>query len=202
MVKIKEFRGLLPKKELADKITAPPYDVLSLKEAKEIYKKLKSKFRVYLDDREHKTPGWKYYYWDLRGIPLRIDIGPKDLEKNSVTLIKRNDKKKISVSLENLEKEVEKALETINKELYEKARKEIGEKIVEVTEWDRLKEVIESGKVAKVPFCMKESCANIIKEELNAEVRGTNITPEEANEHKCIVCGEKAKYWVYVGKTY
>ncbi len=173
-----------------------------LEKAREVYEKLKEKFRVYLDDREDKTPGWKFYYWDLKGIPLRIDIGPRDVENNQVVLVKRNTKEKIVAKEEELIEKVEETLNKIMSELKEKAKKELESRVVRVRDWVSLKEAIENGKVAKAPFCMKESCAEIIKNELSAEVRGYDINPESAENEKCVVCGEKAKYRVYIAKSY
>ncbi len=178
-----------------------------LSKARELYKKLREKYRVYLDDDDTKTAGWKYYYWELKGVPLRIEIGPRDVENNTVVLARRDTREKITVSLEELERKIEEIFNKIEENLKERAKKWFESKIVEVRSYEELKKAISERKVAKAPFCSidhdGEECYKRIKEDLGAEVRGVKFPePEMAEGEKCIVCGRPAKYWVYIAKSY
>ncbi len=176
-----------------------------LNKAKEIYEILKEKYRVYLDDREDKTPGWKFYYWEFKGVPLRIEIGPKDLENNTVVIAVRitgERSVKYKINIDELLVKLEEIIREREMKLKEKAKKYFEEKIVKAETLDELKKAVEEGKVVKAPFCMREECAKQLKEYLHVEVRGTDLNPEEAKGKRCIYCGEEAKYWVYIGKTY
>jgi len=173
-----------------------------LKECKKIIKILDKKFRVHLDDRDEYTPGFKFNEWELKGVPVRIEIGPKDIEKNQVVLARRDTGEKISVKTKNLEKEIEKNLENIQNNLFERARKFMDEHIKKPKNYEELKKVIE-GNWALTPWCGKTACEEKLKEETSAKI----ITiPFDLNEkpvkEKCIICGESAKYMVYVAKSY
>jgi len=176
-------------------------DTKVIEYSKKVYELIKDKYRVYLDSDDTKTPGYKYYYYDLIGVPLRIDIGLKEVENNSITIVRRDNKKKYTISLNELEK-IDQIFKEMEEDLKQKAKSFVNDMVVRVKTFDELKEAIEQNKIAKAPFCMRESCANQIKELLHAEVRGTDINPENAEKERCVYCGEPAKYWVYIGKTY
>jgi len=175
-----------------------------INKAQEIYEKLKEKYRVYLDKREDKTPGWKFYYWEFKGVPLRIEIGPKDLKENSCVIAVRmkEERWKEKVKIEELEEKIKEIVKKREEKLKERSLRYFEEKIVRVKTREEMKKAFEENKVVKAPFCMKEECAERIKEEFHAEVRGYDLEPETAENERCVYCGEKAKYWAYIGKTY
>ncbi|MBN2367934.1 proline--tRNA ligase, partial [Candidatus Woesearchaeota archaeon] len=105
-----------------------------LKKAKELKKTL-SKHEVMLDDREGYTPGWKYNEWELKGVPLRIELGPKDIDNKQVVVVRRDTGKKETVKWTQLKKKVDELLEDIQKSMYKKAKKNIEESIVRVKDW-------------------------------------------------------------------
>ncbi len=171
-----------------------------LKKSKEIEKKLK-KYSPILDDREDVSPGWKYNELELKGIPIRIELGPKDLEKNSVMIVKRNTSEKKQIKISQLEKEIPKILQEIQKELYEKAEEKINNALKKTTEKKELIDLIKQGKVVKIPLCNSIE----IEEKLKADTQGAKtlfIDSEKIKNEKCIISGNKADYWVYIGKTY
>jgi prolyl-tRNA synthetase len=172
-----------------------------LKKAKEISKKL-SKFNPLLDNREDYSPGWKFSEWELKGIPIRIEIGPRDLEKNSAMVVKRNTSEKIQIKIKELQKQIPKILEDIQKELYEKAEKELKDSIKKTEDKKELIKFIKDKKMVKVPLCNLEKCEDVLK----ADTGGAKVlfidSKESVKNKKCISCGKQADYFVYVGKSY
>jgi prolyl-tRNA synthetase len=172
-------------------------------EAKEIANKLKEKnFSVVLDDREEYTPGWKFNQWELKGVPLRIEIGPRDLKQKQVTVVRRDTYQKTAVKEETALTTVERLLEEIQHNLYAKARKYLEEKTTLVKNYDEFKKVLaEKGGFLKASWCGSATCEEKIKEETGATIR---LKPFEKEEPvtACICCGEKAKEVVYFARSY
>ncbi len=171
-----------------------------------IAEKIKKDFEEFspiLDDREDYSPGWKFSEWELKGIPLRIEIGPKDLENSQVTVVKRNDSKKIAIKVNELKKEIPKILEQIQKELYKNAEKLLKSNIKKTENKKELISLIKNKKVAIVPMCSSEKCEEVLKEETGG-AKTLFIDPENTSikNKKCIICNKPANYFVYVGKTY
>jgi prolyl-tRNA synthetase len=171
--------------------------------AKEIANRLKEKnFSVVLDDREEYTPGWKFNQWELKGVPLRIEIGPRDLKQKQVTVVRRDTYQKTAVKEENALTTVERLLEEIQHNLYAKARKYLEEKTTIVKNYDEFKKVLaEKGGFLKASWCGSATCEEKIKEETGATIR---LKPFEKEEPvtACICCGEKAKEVVYFARSY
>ena len=168
--------------------------------AKKISKEL-NRFNPILDEREEYSPGWKFSEWELKGIPIRIEIGPKDLEKNSVTLAKRNTGEKIQIKIKDLKKEIPKILDEIQKELYKAAEKDLKGCMKKTTDKKELIKLIKDKKMVKVPLCNSKEA----EEELKSEIGGAKtlfIDAEKIKGERCIITGNKADYWVYVGRTY
>ncbi|RIB35168.1 MAG: proline--tRNA ligase [Candidatus Nanoclepta minutus] len=161
-------------------------------------------YRVYLDKDDSKTPGWKFNYYEFKGVPIRIEIGKKEVEENSVTVSvrRRNERsKKYYVKIEELKEKIRDIVEEYDKYLKEEAIKYFKEKIVKTNNISELTKIIEENKVGKIPFCMSEECAKELKERYSLDIKGYDINPEKTNE-RCIVCGKEGKYWVYVGRSY
>ena len=170
--------------------------------AKTIKKRLENvSIRVNLDDREEYTPGWKFSEWEMRGVPLRVEIGPKDIEKDQIVLVSRVDREKRFVPLDSLEENVNSFLEDIQKSLFEKAKKFRDEHTKSTNNLDEFKEYMKEGRgFIKAPWCGEEACELKIKEETTATIRTIG---EEAKEgDKCIVCGKPAKYIPFFAKSY
>lgn len=143
-----------------------------LKVSRQIEEKLKKAgIRVYLDD-SNKTPGWKFSQYEMKGIPLRIEVGPKDIANGVVTLTKRVDSSKTSMPIDTLEETIPQFLETIQSEMYQKALKFLNEHIVECHNYEEVKNVITSGGgFAKMMVCSKNEA--MIEEKLKAELNAT-----------------------------
>lgn len=171
-----------------------------LSESNKILENLSKEFRVYLDAREGYTPGWKFNEWELKGIPLRIEIGPKDIEKSSVVFARRDSGTKKSVKITDAGKEAELELNDIQKMLYENSKKFLAEHTKKAKDYDELKEFISANRVLAA-WCGNVGCEDKVKEDTGAKTTGIPIGNEKASG-KCIVCGKAAKFNVYFAKCY
>ncbi len=157
-------------------------------------------------DNSYARPGFKFHDWEMKGVPIRIEIGPKDIEKNQVVLVRRDNNQKIIVEDRNIEKEVEKILDDIFTSLKNKARKEFDSRMRDAKTFSDLKKEIEKGGFVRVNFCSLsregEKCAEKIEKELKAKVRGSMFNKDESPSGNCIVCNSPAKHVVYLAKAY
>lgn len=170
-----------------------------LEKAREIAKILK-KFRVVLDDRREYTAGWKFNEYELKGVPLRIEIGPKDIDKEQLVLVRRDTNEKKIIKEKEILKEVEIMLKEIQKNLYEKAKRFIENRIVKVKEFSELEKSIREGNIALIEWCGSAECEEKVKAKLAAKT--LNMPIKQNPKGSCIVCKAKAKFEVYVGKSY
>jgi prolyl-tRNA synthetase len=173
-----------------------------LKKAKEISGKLKE-FNAFVDDRENYKPGFKFNDWELKGIPVRIEIGPKDIENNSVVIARRDSGEKETVKISDLQKKIPAILEDIQKSLYKKAEKHLKESIVKAESYEELKKAIENKKIGLIPYCGSSECEDWIKSETGgAGSRNIPFDQPAIKGKKCIHCKKDAKFWAYFGKSY
>jgi prolyl-tRNA synthetase len=171
--------------------------------AKEICDRLTQKgFSVVLDNRAEYTPGWKFNQWELKGVPLRIEIGPRDLKQEQVVMVRRDTKEKSFVKQTELEATVQKLMEEIQHNLYAKARLNMEQLTTTVKTYEALKQIIcDKGGFVKAAWCGSAECEKKIKDETGATIR---VIPFEREEPAtgCIVCGQKAKDVVYFARSY
>ncbi len=169
-------------------------------------KLLKSGFRVKEDFREEETPGSKFYFWEMKGIPLRIEVGMEEVNNQSVTVVRRDNRQKVRVEENILVTKIRELLDKIQKGLKEKADKWMQEKIVEVHDLRDAVEKIGRGFVVKTWWCGEEKCGRDIEDKTNAKVFGFPFPWEEKQKEtsskKCILCGKKAKFNIFLGKSY
>jgi prolyl-tRNA synthetase len=159
------------------------------------------KIRVHVDRRDELTPGFKYNEWELRGVPLRIEIGPKDLEKQKVTIAKRHTRQKSDLALDRIESEIEGVLRQIQDEMFAAAKKLLQDRTVKGSEYSELKSALEKGCFVDAPWCGKTVCEEKIKEETMADIRVIPFDGENKNG-KCIYCKEKSATNVIFGRAY
>ncbi|MBI1978497.1 MAG: proline--tRNA ligase [Candidatus Aenigmarchaeota archaeon] len=178
-------------------------DTKVMKKVDDLYKKLKDKFSVTIDSRKEYTPGWKYNYWELKGVPLRIEIGPKDVKNKQMVLVRRDTGEKI-IAKETDVKKVESMLKSIQNNLILKADKYFKKNICEIKKFDELKNVLEKkGGLIKIEWCGRKDCADDMKEKTNGGViRGKIFDKEEKPKSTCINCNNKSKEVVYISKQY
>jgi len=172
-----------------------------LAKAAEIKDRLSAFARVKMDDSD-KMPGWKFSEYEMKGVPLRIEIGPKDIEKNQAVLVRRDNREKIMVSLDELEANVPRILESIQSGLLEKARKFRDEKTYKAVTIEEFEKIAnELPGFIKAMWCGSRECEDAIKERTGATARCIPFEQEHISD-VCVCCGEKAKNLVYWGKAY
>ena len=160
-----------------------------------------SNFRVKVDDSD-KSPGWKFSEYEMKGVPIRLEVGPKDIEKNQVVLARRDSGEKIIVSMDNLEEEVAKLLDDIQHSMLENARARRDSKTYVAKNMDEFEKIInETPGFIKAMWCGDQACEDKIKEITGATSRCIPFEQEELSD-TCVCCGKKAKHMVYWGRAY
>ena len=159
--------------------------------------------RVMLDDRDSQTPGWKFNEWELRGVPLRLEIGPKDIEKSQVVLARRDTREKSFVPMEGLPAHVEGMLQAIQRALYERAVAFRRDHTTATDSYDEFRQIME-GRPGFVisPWCGSAACEAAIKAETQATIRNIPFESEPAAGKRCVKCGEPATAHAWFAKSY
>jgi prolyl-tRNA synthetase len=148
------------------------------------------KIRVYVDERDEFSPGYKFNDWELKGIPLRIEIGPKDLEKQKIILAKRYNREKISLGFDEIKKIIA-IFDEIQKDMLKIARIRAKENTTDISNYSEFKSKIVKGGFFNAYWCGKIECEEKIKEETGADIRVIPFGSEDTNG-KCIYCQEKS----------
>lgn len=173
-----------------------------LEKAENICAILKKNFRVEVDNRDGYTPGWKFNEWEMRGVPLRLEIGPKDMAKGQVMIARRDTGEKMAVNEEMLVETVNKLLNSIQENLFAQAKKFLEENIRETSDYNEFKTIIENQKgLIKTYWCENKDCEDKIKEETKASIRCIPFEQEKASG-KCIYCGKESSTLVYFARAY
>jgi prolyl-tRNA synthetase len=170
---------------------------------KEIAEKLKAKgISVILDDRNEYTPGWKFHQWELKGIPIRIELGPRDLKQEQVIMVRRDTCQKTPVKEADIPATVEKLLQEIQDNMLAKAKTILQDKTSSVQSYDEFKRILEEkGGFIKAAWCGSPDCEAKVKDEIGATIRIRPFQIEEPTT-TCIICGEKAKEKPYFARSY
>ncbi len=176
-----------------------------MKSARELAKRLGKTVRAYLDDSEAYSPGWKFHNWELLGVPLRIEIGERDIKAGKVVAVRRDTSEKCDVGLEAVENEMEKLLGEIHENLYKRAAKFLEENTHDAKTYAELKKVIEGkhGGIAQAGWCGSVECEAKVKEETGAKI--TNMpfdAQKKTTGRRCAVCGKEAKFIANFAKSY
>ncbi len=167
----------------------------------EINEKLSKSVRV-KSDLTDKSPGWKFSEYEMKGVPVRLEIGPKDIEKNQAVLVRRDTGEKITVSLENIEKEILALLDEIQKNLYEKAKQNRDSKTYTAKTMEEFEKILnETPGFIKAMWCGDRACEDAIKEKTGATSRCIPFEQEKLDD-VCVCCGKKAKHMLYWGRAY
>lgn len=182
-----------------------------LAECKSLAKKLKE-FSPILDDRDEYTSGWKYNQYELIGVPLRVELGPKDLEKKQVVVVRRDTGKKEFVPQTDLSHRITEILSTMQKEMLESARKRLKEATLEVADWKGFLKVINNRKLVLATFCGEENCEEEIKTKTGGATsrciplswlgQSESQKQKDLAGKKCVHCGSNAKVNCYFAKNY
>jgi len=176
-----------------------------LEKAKEIYNLLKVKYIVRIDDSD-ESAGNKFYYWELKGVPIRIEIGPKDIEKSQVVIVKRHDGQKFFVKENELKEFIDNIATNYTKEIKEKSIVDFESQIEVAYEKDAAIKAINNGKIVCCGFCSidraGEHCAEIVEKDIGGLVRGKRVDEEKHEFATCLICNEPATCTVYIAKSY
>lgn len=177
---------------------------LVTRKANELRQELLSQgFRVTLDDRPGYAPGHKYGHWELKGVPIRLELGPRDLEKNQVIMATRIFEKKESIALTDVPSYMRKTLSLIQDTLLEKARKQMQSKEITTNSYDELKQAtMHEGKYVLAPHCAQTECEKAIKEETGGVTTRCRPLNADTTTQSCIRCSSTAKYTIYFSRNY
>ncbi len=172
-----------------------------IEKALEVKELLAKDFRV-IADTSDKSPGWKFSEYEMKGIPLRIELGPKDIEQNQCVISRRDTGEKITASLDGLNETVANLLETMQKEMFDRAKNHREISTFKATTFEELKETADTkAGFIKAMWCGDITCEEQIKEEAGLSSRCMPFEQEELST-KCVCCGKEAKSMVVWGKAY
>ena len=172
-----------------------------LEKAEELRARLKKICRVRMDDSE-QSPGWKFSQYEMKGVPLRLEIGPKDIEKNQCVLVRRDNREKTFVSLDELEAKIPELLEAVRQGMYDKAlarREQMTYTAVSLEEMKKTAD--EKTGFINAMWCGDQACEEKLKEEAGVSSRCMPFEQEHLSD-TCVCCGRPAKTMVYWGKAY
>ena len=171
-----------------------------LEKAAELKEQL-SNFSVKVDDSD-KGPGWKFSEQEMRGIPIRIELGPKDIEANQAVIVRRDTREKIVVSLDEIHSKVAEVLEAIQNDMLERARNHRDAHTYEAHSMEEFTDTVANKPgFVKAMWCGDQACEDEIKEKTGATSRCMPFHQEHISD-TCVCCGKKAKSLVYWGKAY
>ncbi|MGB9880455.1 MAG: proline--tRNA ligase anticodon binding domain-containing protein, partial [Anaerolineae bacterium] len=162
--------------------------------AESIIARLSQEFRCHLDDREEVSPGYKFHDWEMRGVPLRIELGPKDVQKGQAVLVRRDlprEERKSSVSIDSLFAAVQDVLDAIQQNLYAQALRFREENTFYPITYEELREAIAKG-FALAYWCGSADCEAAIKEDTKATIRCIPLR-QDSEPGQCVYCGSQAK---------
>ncbi|GAA94737.1 uncharacterized protein L969DRAFT_456525 [Mixia osmundae IAM 14324] len=191
---------------------------------KEVVKQLRAAgIKAQVDDRDTHTPGFKFADWELRGVPLRLEIGPKDLASGSAFSARRDTGVKAPIPFDSLVKDVSALLDQIQSDMFTRAKKTFDERVIFLTEWKDFVPTLNKGCICAVPWCDVEACEDAIKKKSAEETAEAVVderapsagakslcipfdkkrfTDKPASEYKCVKCGQQAKHITLFGRSY
>jgi len=182
----------------------PEQKTVVLEATERLRAELAGRYRLKLDAREGFTPGWKFNEWELRGVPLRIEIGPRDVEKESVVLARRDvpgREGKTIVPMAGLADSVGEMLDTIQADMLAAATAFRDANIHEAGDYEELKAIVDGGW-AKAYWCGDDACEAKVKEDTKATSRNIPLDQGDTGPGTCVVCGEQAEEWAYWARAY
>jgi len=173
-----------------------------IEKATELKNKLEEKFRVEVDLRDNYSTGYKFNYWELRGVPVRIEIGPRDIENGQCVVVRRDTLEKVVIKIEELSNKIEELLEEIQKHMYNECVERVNKKTTIATNMDEFeKNLKENQGYVKAMWCGDEACEDKIKGLTGAKSRCIPFEQEHLSD-KCVCCGKPATKMVYWGRQY
>ena len=159
---------------------------------------IRAEVRVKLDNSDN-TPGWKFNEYEMKGVPVRLEIGPRDIENNVLTAVRRDTHEKVQLNLDNVVDELKNLLKDIQDNMLKQAEDNLKAAIVETDNFDELVKAVNDGKVVLSYHCGNTECEEEIKQKTTIKTRVIHSYDEA---HNCIYCGKPSKYRIYFGKQY
>ena len=173
-----------------------------LEKCQEVFNNLKETFRMKLDDRDQYSPGYKFNDWEMRGIPVRIEMGPRDIENNKCIVVRRDTAEKIEVSLDELNEKLAWLMEDIQQNMYNMCLENMKNKTSEAHNMEEFeKNLNENQGYIKAMWCGDDACEEHIHDVTGAKSRCIPFQEEKIDD-KCVVCGKPAKHMVMWGRQY
>ena len=173
-----------------------------LEKATELYEKLNQKFRMELDARDNYTPGYKFNHWEMKGVPLRIELGPRDIENGVAVVVRRDTAEKEVVNLNELEVRMETLFEEIQKNMYNECLEIRNRRTTTATTLEEIKSNLDTNQgYVKTMWCGETECEDKVKEETGAHSRCIPFEQEHIHD-KCAICGKEAKHMIVWGRQY
>jgi prolyl-tRNA synthetase len=174
-----------------------------LDKAYELKALLEKDSRVKIDDNDGYSPGWKFNQWEMKGVPIRLEIGPRDIENNQCVLARRDTGEKVQVSLDNITETVNALLDEIQENLYQKALKMREEKTTTAVNMTEFRNNLQANPgFVKAMWCGDRECEDRIKEETRASLRCVPFDQEVIGEGKCVCCGKPTEKMAYFARAY
>ncbi|MEL7569667.1 MAG: proline--tRNA ligase [Eubacteriaceae bacterium] len=166
-------------------------------------KNILKEYKVKVDDADGYTPGWKFSQWEMKGVPLRIEVGPKDIDNNKCVFVRRDTKEKIDISLDDVKATAGKTLEEIQNNLYKRALDMREQKTSTAVSIEEMKTKLkENPGFIKAMWCNDRQCEDTIKEQTGASIRCIPFKQEIIGDGNCICCGKPADKMVYLARAY
>jgi prolyl-tRNA synthetase len=163
---------------------------------------VKAGVEVHVDDREQYTPGWKFNEWEMKGVPLRIEIGPRDVEKSQVTMVRRDTSARMTANDNAVVAEVTRCLDEIQKGLYSRAKSTLEAFLRRADNYEQFKKILEEhGGFVQACWCERQECEDAIRTETGATIRTLPLT-EEKTFTSCVHCGKPAGKVAYFARSY
>ena len=175
--------------------------------------------RVRGDYRENYSPGWKFNHWELKGVPIRMELGPRDVKNNQVVLVRRDTGQKITEKGDGLASRVQDLLTQIQTDMFAKAKKELDDNLIVAKTWNEFVGALDKSKIIMAPFCGIEECEDEIKELSKADVEVEPGAPSMGAKSLCIPfqqpasvekgtkcvkpeCQRKPEFYTLFGRSY
>jgi prolyl-tRNA synthetase len=163
---------------------------------------INANIRVIVDEDTRFTPGDKYYKWEMYGVPVRIEVGPREASSQSITLVRRDTFVKEKINLNELVSSVENLFEKISDNLRIKSKAKLESIVVDAFSIEELNKYVKERKIVRINWCGDQDCAFKIKDLVAGEVRGTRWDVDEEPSNRCVLCGEEGNYIGYISRTY
>jgi len=173
-----------------------------VEKAREIYRRLKEVgFRVEIDESDER-PGYKYYKWDMKGVPLKVDVGPQEAGGGYVSVARRDAVERIKIPESELEEGIRQVLAEYERSLREEADRYFQARLARAESFDEIRKGISEGKLVSFAWCGREECAHAVEDEIGYGILGYEEDALKGSEQPCIVCGSPSPHRAWIGRSY